>query len=61
MRFKLLMEMTVEARTPQEAVEHSVKLRELVKNPLVKMAIEGEGIRLADGDGRPVVFKPQPA
>ena len=61
MKFKLLMEMTVEARTLEEAAAHAVKLKNLVKNPLVKMAIEAEGIRLAGGDGQPAVFKPQPA
>lgn len=60
MKFKVLMEMTIEARTPQEAREHAVKLKDLVKNPLVRMAIEAEGVRL-DGDGQPVVFTPQPA
>ena len=34
------MAVTIEARTPQEAAAHAVKLKELVKNPLVRMAIE---------------------
>jgi hypothetical protein len=60
-KFKVLMQMSIEARTPQEAAAHAVKLKDLVKNPLVKMAIAGEGVTLADGDGQPVVFTPQPA
>lgn len=60
MKFRVLMEMTIEARTPQEATEHAVKLKELVKSPFVRLAIEGEGVRLV-GDGQPVVFTPQPA
>jgi hypothetical protein len=60
-KFKVLMEMTIEARTPQEAIEHAVKLKALVQNPLVKMTLAGEGVTLAGGDGQPVVFTPQPA
>jgi len=59
MKFTVLMRMSIEARTPEEAAAHALKLRELVKNPLVRMAIEAEGVRL-DGDGQPVVFAPQP-
>ena len=44
------MAVTIEARTPQEAAAHAVKLKELVKNPLVRMAIESEGVRLANGE-----------
>jgi len=60
MRFRVLMEMQIEARTPQEAKEHAVKLKELIKNPLVRITLEGEGVKLV-GDGLPVVFNPQPA
>ena len=57
MKYQVLMAVTIEARTPQEAAAHAVKLKELVKNPLVRMAIESEGVRLANGE--PVVYTPQ--
>ena len=57
-KYQVLMAVTIEARTPQEAAAHAVKLKELVKNPLVRMAIESEGVRLANGE--PVVYTPQP-
>jgi hypothetical protein len=58
MRFQVLMAVTIEARTPQEAAAHAVKLKELVKSPIVRIALEGEGVRLSNGE--PVVYTPQP-
>lgn len=52
------MSMVVEARDDRQAMEHATKLQELLKTPLVRMAVEGEGIKLA-GDGKPVVHQPQ--
>lgn len=57
--YRVLMSVAIDARSDQEAVAHAKKLEELLKNPLVKMAIEGEGIRLTGGDGRPVVYNPK--
>jgi hypothetical protein len=57
MKFQVMMSVVIEARTPQEAQDHAVKLKELVKNPLARMAIEGDGVRIVGGE--PVVYKPQ--
>jgi len=53
------MSITVDARDDREAYEYAKKLAGLLKSPLVKMAVEGEGIRLSNGDGKPVVHQPQ--
>jgi hypothetical protein len=52
------MHFVIEARDDREAAEVAKKLDKLLKTPLVRMAIEGEGVRLADGNGRPVVYTP---
>jgi hypothetical protein len=52
------MSMVVEARDDRQAHEYATKLAELLKTPLVRMAVAGEGIQLS-GDGRPVVHQPQ--
>ena len=54
-----MMSMEVDARDERQAYEYAKKLRELLKSPLVKMAVEGEGIRLAQGNGQPIVHQPQ--
>ena len=59
MRYRIMMSIAIEARSDKEAHEHAVKLGELLKSPLVKMAVEGDGIRLSSGDGRPVVHQPK--
>jgi hypothetical protein len=58
MRYKLLMHFVIEARDDRDAGEVAKKLDKLLKTPLVRMAIDGEGVRLAHGDGRPVVYAP---
>jgi hypothetical protein len=52
------MSMAVEAPNDRQAHEYALKLAELLKSPLVKMAVSGEGIQLS-GDGRPIVHQPQ--
>ena len=59
MKHKISMHIIVETRNDQEAVEIAKKLDKLLKTPLVRMAIQGEGVKLADGDGKPVVYAPQ--
>ena len=59
MRYRIMMSMAVEARDDRQAHEYATKLAELLKSPLVKMSVEGEGIRLAGGDGRPIVHQPE--
>jgi hypothetical protein len=54
------MSIEVEARNNGEAYEHAMKLWELLKSPLVRMAVEDAGIRLS-GNGSPVVHQPQRA
>ena len=57
MKFQVMMSVIIEARDLQEAAAHAVKLKALVKNPLARMAIEGDGVKIV-GD-EPVVYKPQ--
>ena len=52
------MSIEVEARDDREAYEDAKKLSDLLKGPLVKMAVEAEGIRLAEGS-QTVVYAPQ--
>jgi hypothetical protein len=58
MRHKILMHFVVETRDDRDASEIAMKLDKLLKTPLVRMAIHNEGIRLAYGDGKPVVYAP---
>jgi antitoxin (DNA-binding transcriptional repressor) of toxin-antitoxin stability system len=58
MRYRIAMSIAVEARDDRQAYEYAVKLSELLKSPLVRMAVQGEEIQLSD-DGRPIVHQPQ--
>jgi hypothetical protein len=58
MRYRVLMHFVIESRDDQEAATIAKKLDGLLKTPLVRMAIQGEGVQLAHGDGRPVVYAP---
>jgi hypothetical protein len=53
-----MMSIEVDATGDRQAHEYAVKLSELLKTPLVRMAVAGEDIRLS-GDGRPIVHQPQ--
>ena len=53
-----MMSIEVDARTDSEAYQYAEKLAVLLKSPMVRMAVDGEGIKLA-GDGHPVVHHPQ--
>jgi hypothetical protein len=59
MSHRILMHVEVDARDDRQAFDWATKLGALLKNPMVRMAIEGEGIRLTGGDGRPVVYQPE--
>lgn len=52
------MSMEVDASHDAEAFKYAEKLAELLKSPLVRMAVEGKEIKLA-GDGHPIVHQPQ--
>lgn len=58
MRYRIAMSIEVEARSDAEAYKFAEKLAGLLKSPMVRMAVDGEGIKLA-GDGHPVVHMPQ--
>ena len=58
MRYRIVMSVEIHASSDRQAHEQAKKLLVLLKGPLVKMAVESEGIRLAD-DGRPIVHQPQ--
>ena len=60
MKYRIMMSIEVEARDDHQAHEYATKFAELLKSPLVRMAVSGEGIRLS-GDGRPIVHQPQRA
>jgi hypothetical protein len=57
MRFKLFMQVTVEARDERQATEWAKKLEDLLKNPMAEIAIKGAGIRTI---GEPVALRPKP-
>lgn len=56
MKYKVFIAVTVEARDDHQAVDQASKLGDLLKNPMVRMAIEGEGIKTV---GVPTVHMPQ--
>lgn len=58
MRYRILMSIAVEAGNDRQAHAQAKKLKELLKGPLVKMAVEAEGVQLS-GDGFPVVHQPK--
>lgn len=55
-KYRILMHVEVDARDDSQALEWANKLGELLKNPLVRMSIEGEGIRVT---GETQVYTPQ--
>ena len=57
-KFQMLMHFVIDAASEREANEVAVKLKKLLGTSLVRMAITSEGIKLADGDGKPVVYAP---
>jgi hypothetical protein len=52
--YRVFMSIAIDAGSDIEAQKSAVKITELLKSPFVKMAAEGENVRLA-GDGRPVI------
>ena len=61
MRYRIAMTIEVNARNAREAHDYALKLQELLRSPMVKMAAEGAGIQLSGEDGRPTVHQPEPA
>jgi hypothetical protein len=57
-RYRVLMSVEIHANDYRQAHEQAKKLLVLLRGPLVKMAVESEGIRLSD-DGHPIVHQPQ--
>ena len=57
MRYKIFMQVSVEARDQQQAVDWAKKFEKLLKNPMATMAIESEGIRMV---GEPMALQPKP-
>lgn len=51
------MQVSVDASGPQQAVDWAKKLEKLLKNPVAKMMVEDEGIRMV---GEPVALQPKP-
>jgi hypothetical protein len=59
MKHRIMMHFIVETRDDRDTAEIAKKLSGLLKTSLVRLAIQGEGIKLADGDGKPIVYAPQ--
>lgn len=59
MRYRVVMSIAIEAQNDRQAHEHAMKLKKLLESPIVRLTVEGDGIQLSDGDGRPVVHQPQ--
>jgi len=57
-RFRILVSIEVDAPSDDQAFENAVKLSKLLKNPILRMQLESEGIRLVGDDG-PIVHQPQ--
>ncbi len=57
MRYKIFMQVVVDARDTNQAVDWAKKFEKLLKNPMATMAIESEGIRMV---GEPVALQPKP-
>lgn len=58
MRYRIAMSIEVSAISDAEAYQYAEKLAKLLRSPVVRMAVEGDGIRL-EADGHPVVHMPQ--
>jgi hypothetical protein len=56
-RFTIFMKVSVNARDQRQAVDWAKKFEALLKNPMAKLAIEGEGIRMI---GEPEALQPKP-
>jgi len=54
-RYRLLMHMDVEVKDENEALENAKMLSSLLKNPIVRMSLEGDGIRPV---AEAVVYRP---
>ena len=58
MRFAIFMQVSVDARDQAQAVEWAKKLERLLRNPMARMTIEAEGIRMVS---EPIALQPKPA
>lgn len=59
MRYRVFMSVVIETADDNQAYAQAAQLGELLKEPFVRMAVEGKGVRLA-GDSAPIVYAPQP-
>ena len=59
MKYKVLMHVMIDARDDRDALQQAGKLGALLKHPLVRASISSEGVKLAGGDGQPLVYHPQ--
>jgi hypothetical protein len=58
MKYRVTMSIVIEARDEREAHAHAMKLGELLESPMVRMAVQGQGIRLPS-DVQAIVYQPQ--
>jgi len=59
MNYRILAHLVIDARNDQEAQAAAKTVEGLLKTAMFRMAVSGEGIQLAGGDGRPVVYQPK--
>lgn len=60
MRYRIFVGVEVEESGAAQAYQTALKLEVLLKQPLVQMAISGEGIRLSGGESALIVHQPTP-
>lgn len=53
--YRLLLHFDIRCRDDAEAIEHAKKIGDTVKNPLVKMSLESDGIKPV---GQAVIYAP---
>ena len=55
MKYRAVMSISVDAPSDEEARKAVKKLVAMLKSPMVRLAVEAEGIRLVGGNGEPTV------
>jgi hypothetical protein len=56
MRFKLFVQVSVDARDLPQAVDWAKKIEKLLKNPMARAAIVAEGVKVV---GEPTALQPK--
>lgn len=59
MRHRVLISLEIDAQDERQAYELALKLDGLLRQPMVQMTIQSEGIPLVNGNGNLTVHQPQ--